>query len=255
LSLARGSGSVLWYLRVREGAGAPVSVLEKLGNAGAAIRRRLSGMPLQSVQVEVSMQKLGSEYGGYWVCPEGLGAESVVYSFGIGEDVSFDLAFIARFGAEIHAFDPTPRSIAWARAQNLPSGFVLHEYGLADYDGVARFSPPENPEHVSHTVLRRDNASGPPVEVQVKRLETVMKELGHDHVDVLKMDVEGAEYGVVEELCRGGVRPKQILLEYHHHLEGVPLWKTERSIRRLNGAGYRIFHVSDTGRELSLILP
>ena len=29
--------------------------------------------------------------------------------------------------------------------------------------------------------------------LQVKTLPTIMKELGHDHIDVLKLDVEGSE--------------------------------------------------------------
>jgi FkbM family methyltransferase len=231
-----------------------MSMLGKIVHVGGALRRRLRGMPWQTVQVDVPMEKLGSEYGGYWVCPDGLDSESVVYSFGIGQDVSFDLAFIERFGAKVHAFDPTPKSIAWVKEQKLPARFVLHEYGLADYDGSASFAPPEDPEHVSHTVLEREKSSGPRIQVEVKRLDTVMATLGHDHVDVLKMDIEGAEYGVISHLVRVKKPPRQVLLEFHHHLEGVPLSRTERAISQLNDAGYRIFHVSDTGRELSLIL-
>jgi FkbM family methyltransferase len=210
-------------------------------------------MPRQTVQVEIEMEKLGSDYGGYWVCPNGLGAESVVYSFGIGEDISFDLAFIDRFGAKVHAFDPTPKSIEWVKRQDVPPALVLHEFGLADYDGLASFAPPEDPDHVSHTVLERQNASGPSIEVEVKRLDTVMAMLGHDRVDVLKMDIEGAEYGVIDHLVQKHDLPQQVLLEFHHHLDGVPLSRTERAISQLNDVGYRIFHVSDTGRELSLI--
>jgi len=230
-----------------------MSVRGLLSHVGGALRRRLKGMPWQTVQIDIEMVKLGSDYGGYWVCPDGLDSGSVVYSFGIGEDISFDLAFIERFGAKVHAFDPTPKSIAWLKRQAVPSELVLHEYGLADYDGMATFAPPENPDHVSHTVLERAKASGPPIEVEVKRLDTVMAMLGHDHVDVLKMDIEGAEYGVIDHLVQEKDLPAQVLLEFHHHLEGVPLSRTERAISQLNDVGYRIFHVSDTGRELSLI--
>jgi len=36
-------------------------------------------------------------------------ATAVVYSLGIGEDISFDLALIEKYGARVHAFDPTPK--------------------------------------------------------------------------------------------------------------------------------------------------
>ena len=63
------------------------------------------------IQVNCSRDFLGSEYGGYCMCPENIDRDCVVYSFGIGEDISFDLALIQRFGLSVYAFDPTPRSI------------------------------------------------------------------------------------------------------------------------------------------------
>jgi hypothetical protein len=43
------------------------------------------------------------------VCPEALLDRRLVYSFGVGQDVSFDLELIRRFRATIHPFDPTHR--------------------------------------------------------------------------------------------------------------------------------------------------
>jgi FkbM family methyltransferase len=218
---------------------------------GGAIRR-LRGHPAQSVQAQISSIKLGSEYGGYVVCPLGLTAESIVYSFGVGEDVSFDLGMIERFDCTVHAFDPTPRSIEWVKGQQLPSKFVLHDYGLAAIDGKAWFTPPVNPEHVSHSLLQQNTTRGS-FEFSVRRLDTIQRELGHSRVDVLKLDIEGAEYEVIDDLVEGTLRPAQILLEFHHHLPSVALSRTERAIAQLNRAGYRIFAVAETGREFSFI--
>lgn len=229
-----------------------MKVGQALAQAVGSARRRLNGKPRQGIQAERPRVRLGNDEAAYAVCPTGLSSESVVYSFGIGEDLSFDLAMIERFGVVVHAFDPTPRAIAWARAQALPPGLVLHEWGLADYDGVAHFTPPEDPSHVSHTLLPRESAR-PAVDVPVRRLETIARELGHQRVDVLKMDVEGAEYGVIDALKDAPLPVDQILLEFHHHLAGVPLSRTERAIARLNRAGYRIFDVAESGREFSFI--
>jgi len=223
-----------------------------LRRTAGSVRRRLAGKPWQGVQAEQSMLRMGNDYGGYFVCPEGLDAGSVVYSFGIGEDISFDRAMIERFGVTIHAFDPTPRSIEWVRTQDVKA-LVLHEYGLADYDGAASFTSPENPEHISHTLLPREGATRERVEVEVRRLSTIARELGHERIDVLKMDIEGAEYGVIEDLLASGMPIRQILMEFHHHLPGVPLLRTERAITELNRAGYRIFDASDSGHEFSFI--
>src|ERR1019366_5457702 len=145
-------------------------------------------------------ERFGSHYGGWDVVGEPLGKNSVVYSFGVGEDASFDIALIERFGMDVYAFDPTPKSIAWARSQNLPSQFTLYEYGIADFDGNISFNPPENPAHISYTILDRPKTEDNKISAPVKRLATIMRELGHNHIDLLKMDIEGAEYVVIDDL-------------------------------------------------------
>jgi FkbM family methyltransferase len=203
------------------------------------------------VEFDAESVFLGTSYGGYEVLPELLDRESVVYSFGIGEDISFDLGMIERFGCQVHGFDPTPRSLRWLETQALPSSFHVHGYGVADYDGVARFAPPANPAHVSHSVLR--GHQGERIELPVKRLATVVRELGHERLDVLKLDIEGAEYGVLRDLLATGPLPRQILVEFHHGTGGVELDETEVALAELSRAGYRVFDARDTGREFSLV--
>jgi FkbM family methyltransferase len=213
--------------------------------------RRLSNKPRHGVQMARPVARLGTAYGAHAIDLEPLTSRSVVYSFGVGEDVSFDLELIDRIGVTIHAFDPTPRSIAWVKAQTLPPGFVLHEVGLASHDGTAEFSLPENPEHISHTLLQRRNVSGPSIRVEVRRLATLARELGHERIDVLKMDIEGAEYAVIDDILASGIPIGQILIEFHHHMPEVALSETERAIDRLNGAGFSIIDVAENGREFS----
>jgi FkbM family methyltransferase len=229
-----------------------MALFDTIARTRDRLRRRFGGL-MPKVQVERAFELLGSAYGGYAVCPAAIDAGSVVYSFGIGEDVSWDRALIDRFGVKLHAFDPTPRSLAWLAEQDLPASFEVHPWGLAAHDGVATFTPPENPEHISHTLLERERFAGARIEVEVFRLATVLERLGHARVDILKMDIEGAEYAAIDDILASGIEVKQLLVEYHHHLEGVMLAETEGSIARLNAAGYRIFHVSPSGHELSFI--
>ena len=188
-----------------------------------------------------------------------LDERSVVYSFGVGTDISFDLALIDKFGSTIHAFDPTPKSIEWIKQQSLPKTFVLHEYGLAASDGIMTFYPPENPDHVSHTAIARDTAArktaaretaGPDaIQVQMKQLSTIMNELGHKDIALLKMDIEGSEYEVIRSLVSSPIRPKQLLVEFHHRFPEIGTRKTLLAIQQLRQIGYRLFSVSDSGEE------
>jgi FkbM family methyltransferase len=204
----------------------------------------------QGAQIRCERLHLGNEGARWCVCPDNLSASSVVYSFGVGEDISFDLELIRRFRVHLHAFDPTPRSIEWIQGQTLPKQFVFHEYGLADFDGCCTFLPPKDPAHISHTIVQRDSP-WPAIELPVQRLATIMRSLGHDRIDVLKMDIEGAEYDVLGDVLSSGVRVEQLLVEFHHRWPEVGIEKTRKAIQELNCAGYRIFNVSPTGEEYS----
>ncbi|HYP74749.1 MAG TPA: FkbM family methyltransferase [Polyangiaceae bacterium] len=213
------------------------------------LRRRVQLKP----KVQCEQLLLGTEYGGYAVCPTGVDTESVVYSFGVGCDVSFDQGLIAARGVTVHAFDPTPRSIEWLKTQTLPGSFVFHPWGIADFDGTARFHAPKDPTHVSHTLLDGGNVGTGTVEVPVFRLRTIMDKLGHDHIDILKMDIEGAEYGVLGDVLGSGIAISQILIEFHHGRSGVPLSKTQSAVDALEHAGFRAFHASPSGYEFSFL--
>jgi len=83
-----------------------------------------------------------------------------------------------------------------------------------------------------------------------------MLELGHDHIDLLKMDIEGAEYTVIENLVRERVDIRQLLVEFHHHyrhIDGMSAERTKEAVQKLNRAGFKIFHLSPSGEEYSFI--
>ena len=207
----------------------------------------------QGAQIKCQRMRLGKEGACWCVCPQEFSVSSVVYSFGVGEDISFDLALIERFRFQVHAFDPTPRSIEWLQTQTAPPEFVFHAYGVAGFDGNCAFLPPENPAHVSHSMVARET-SQPAIEVAVHRLGTIMKMLGHEQIDLLKMDIEGAEYGVLADILVQGIEVKQLLVEFHHRWPQIGVERTKQAIRALNEAGYRIFSVSPSGEEYSFLM-
>lgn len=209
--------------------------------------------PLIRPDIRISKERFGSVYGGWEVVTKSLSDDSIVYSIGVGQDVSFDLALIERFDLPIFAFDPTPKSLKWVEQQALPELFKVHSYGIADFDGTVSFNPPENPGHVSHTLLERPETSANSITVPVKKLSTIMKELGHKHVDILKMDIEGAEYSVIQDICSSEIRPRQMLVEFHHRFTDVSADDTLNAIDTLRKAGYKLFSVSPTNEEFSFI--
>lgn len=196
---------------------------------------------------------VGSAYGGWTLRIEELESTSVVYSVGVGKDISFDVDLINRCGCIVHAFDPTPGCISWISEQELPPSLVFHPVGLAHFDGVLQFSPPEDRSHVSYSAL---GASGPnAIECRVERLSTCMARLGHGSIDVLKMDIEGSEYDVIQDILNSGITPRQLLVEFHHGSHSIDVRKTQEAVSALRKAGFQLYNVSSRGKEYSFIYP
>ncbi len=208
-------------------------------------------------QVRCSLLRVGgrpgADYGAWTLCPDGLAPDSVVYSFGIGNDISFDLDLIRRYGVRVYAFDPTPASHRWLATQATPDAFVVHDYGLADYDGTAPFYVPAHPEHVSHSMLSASHTRDEALEVPVHRLGTVMAMLGHTHIDLLKMDIEGTEYAAIADLTASDLDVRQLLVEFHHRFDTVSPERTAEAVRSLAAAGFQIAHVSPRGEEYTFV--
>ena len=209
----------------------------------------------RNIDAHPPTRRLGSAYGGWTIVDGLLARDGIVYSAGVGEDVTFDLALIELYDIKIHAFDPTPRSIAWVHAQQLPPAFVLHPIGLAERDGEIVLHPPEDPAHISHSIVRGSDSPTPTgsIVAPAKRVATVMQELGHTHIDLLKMDIEGAEYSVIGDMLAANIRPKQLLVEFHHRFDEIGFHATRESIRLIREHGYKLFSVSPSGEEFGFL--
>ena len=192
---------------------------------------------------------VGSQYGGWSILPDLLSAESTVYSFGLGKDISFDLGVIERFGCQVFGFDPTVHSVNYLETLSLPDQFTFCAYGLSDHDGeLVLYEPPSG--SVSHTLVSSAQ-NNTKVSIPVKCLSTILKDLRHETLDVLKMDIEGCEYEVIDDLLSLDFRPTQLLVEFHHKVLNMGLAKTKTYFERLVAAGYRPFYISGNGNEFS----
>jgi len=196
-------------------------------------------------------KKLGNRNASFTVNPLIISPGDIIYSVGIGNDISFDLRLMETFKVDVFAFDPTPKSIRWLLEQSVPNGFRAFPVGLADYTGEAEFYLPLNENFVSASMVSKQSEM---VErVKVKRLQDIMSEHGHTSIDLLKMDIEGSEYAVIEDIIKSKIQIHQLLIEFHHRFPEHGISKTRQAIKKLREAGFELFYVSPIGEEFSFI--
>ena len=212
-------------------------------------RHKLKQLGIEPVSCNTSAL-YGGDHG--WVVDESLlNRESVIYSVGVGSNIDFDLELINSFGATVHAFDPTPRSIEWVKSQKLPKHFIFHPFGLSAENGHMDFFPPAKASSTHFSPIDRYGDTNNVVRAPVKDIDTIASELNHKEIDLLKMDIEGAEYEVIEALPKNRVAINQILIEFHHMYKGVPISKTVDAISTLSNLGFELFNISQRTYEFS----
>jgi FkbM family methyltransferase len=181
---------------------------------------------------------------------------SIVYSLGVGDLIDFDLGVIKRCQSSVYAFDPTPSSRTYVESDERPRQFHFHPWAAAGEDGTLVLYP-----RVKHdgslsddmfTLQPEDASTEAGISVPAYSVETLTQKLGHSRIDLLKMDIEGAEYDVLEGMLATDIRPKQLLVEFHHRYIDNGLKRTADIIARLRESGYQIISVAeDTGREVA----
>ncbi|MBX3326749.1 MAG: FkbM family methyltransferase [Nitrospira sp.] len=214
-------------------------------------------------------EKVGTGYGGWFVPCGLLGPESLCYGVGAGEDISFEIELINRYGCDVHCFDPTPRAqqhverLRRNTANGLPTSINdavdrhyridrehlarlhFHAVGLWNEDRTMRFYAPENPTHVSHSIVNLQRTSEY-FEADCRTLQTSMRILGHTNLSLLKLDVEGAEYEILTALLEGDVRPSVLCVEFdegYRPLDDDYLSRIQTMVARVKTGGYRLTYV------------
>jgi FkbM family methyltransferase len=200
----------------------------------------------------------GNDYGGFYICPDLLkknNDEKIIYSFGVGEDISFDIDIMKAFpDCKIYAFDPTPKSIEYVKKQNLPENMMFFPFGVSSKTGVEKMFLPKNKDHVSGSIIESSHLSNDNIiNVKMKSMEDIIKENDHDYIDIIKMDIEGAEFSVIDKLNFEKINCGQMLIETHERFFRNEKKLKKNMIRKLKKNGYYCFAVSNNGFEYSFM--
>lgn len=167
----------------------------------------------------------------------------VLFSGGVGKNISFELEFARRFRGRVYLYDPSPTGVKTAELIPAESPIEFYPKGLAGSAGRIEFETPKNPDEGSWTAP--GGGSGKFEAFDTLSLVQEISGGGYSHVDVVKLDIEGFEYDVIEKLLEADhIVVDQIAVEFHDFFPSVDKSKSIALRKRLRDAGYRCFYKS-----------
>ncbi|CAJ1438563.1 unnamed protein product [Effrenium voratum] len=159
---------------------------------------------------------VGAGDGNKWTCGARLiQSPCVIYSFGSNNNMKFEKGLHQMgLGCEIHIYDPTTN--APPEASKL--GCKYHKMGLGSRDGWQGALP-------------------------TKTLSSLMRENGHSHIDILKVDIEDMEHEVFRQVGSAGwPSVGQFLVEVHVRGMHADVKSLDSFFQNVERANLRLFH-------------
>uniref|UniRef100_A0A6C0JLW9 Methyltransferase FkbM domain-containing protein n=1 Tax=viral metagenome TaxID=1070528 RepID=A0A6C0JLW9_9ZZZZ len=213
------------------------------------------------------MEKLGTNYGGWYIPTDiELNENSIIYSAGVGEDISFDILLSSKYNCNIYLIDPTTKSkIHYEETKNyflnniLFTGNIQSDYydkingslpnfnkifyndvGLWNKKDILKFYKQHNENYVSQSLIVGMFGSNYNI-VNVDTIKNIMQLYNHKTIDLLKLDIEGAEINVLEQMLDDNIFPKYLCVEFDLKLKNKDFNNlSENLINRLLGLNYKI---------------
>ena len=214
------------------------------------------------------MEKIGTNYGG-WIIPKEIDIDknSILYLVGVGEDMSFDLEINNRYDSNIILIDPTKKAKYhleevkefyknkeykfkgkvqpdyYDKIKELTpnmDNFTYIDKGIWDKKDKLKFYKQNNKEYVSQSLIEGMFTENYDI-VEVDSIKNIMNELGHTKIDLLKLDIEGAENKVLEQMLNDSIYPRYLLIEFDLYLKRKDTNNSTYNInKRLLESGYRL---------------
>jgi FkbM family methyltransferase len=175
-----------------------------------------------------------------------FGDGSTVVDVGCGYDAEFSRHMIERYGVRALGIDPTRKHGESLKMleRNTAGRFRHVPLAVSRVRGLVTFHESRQNESGSilptHSNVRNDAITT--YDVESTDLTHLPERLGLARVDILKLDLEGAEYGLFDGLGKAELSPfQQIFLECHHHCTDHTIQETNALVESICRAGFEAF--------------
>jgi FkbM family methyltransferase len=183
------------------------------------LRRRWFEFRLERMKPRRSvpgLEALGTSYGSWLVPTTKIEDGWICYCIGTGADISFELELLKRWRVQVRSFDAVLHFVEHLRETiGQRPGLTIDQAALALRDGPLRMQ-------VSHVAASRSVSAAGLYESDLyeeapgRTLPSLMAQYLDQHVDLLKIDVEGLEYELVPTLDLEGLGVKVLCIQLHH---------------------------------------
>jgi FkbM family methyltransferase len=133
-----------------------------------------------------------------------------------------------RYNPVVHAFEPDPRNFKRLKKRGLANERLIpHEFGLGDSNETARM-----PLELMGSSIYSDSTDKPSAEVRIRDIAEVWTSLELERVDLMKINIEGAEFPLLERMIETGLL-KQVdcfMIQFHEWHPGA--YHRRREIRK-----------------------
>jgi FkbM family methyltransferase len=184
--------------------------------------------------------------GNYLIHKVPFGTRPVVYSFGIGSDISFDKAAADCFAVPIYMYDPTPGVVTFMEGHRDDDRLKFTNEGIYSSETTTKLYTSSKPGKLNSSLYPIHGPDGGFEIIKCRTLDSFMADNAHDAIDILKMDVEGVADDVLNQIMdETDIRPRQIITEFE--IKGIenPITYLPRILalmQKLKANDYLIFN-------------
>jgi FkbM family methyltransferase len=173
-------------------------------------------------------------------------SSSIVVDVGCGHAAEFSKYLVRKYNLHAFGVDPTLKHAPFLRAIEQASRGNFRHLALAVTKQAGPVTFYESNQNESGSILAehanivRDSTRS--YQVESVDLPALVGKIGARPIDFIKLDLEGAEYGLLADATESDLKYfNQVFVEFHDHCTNYTFLETQAIVDRVRGLGFKVF--------------